>query len=481
LAAVRRRDDGDAKESVMTWTTLTLEVTTPLFNGGADSGGDTVRGTGFRPADDAGVRVASIRGAMRFWFRALVGAATGPDLGELARLERRVFGGAADQGQAEQRPAGEGRPGQDVGGGGAASPLLLRIPRQPAVVPATGSHGFLPAASVPVNQRRRDPSRWLLYLMGQGLADMGNCIIRRPYVAPGDEFELKIGFRHHRDTTAAEQTAIETLAFASLWLTCTYGGIGARTRRGFGGVKIIGADGPLPGPWQEPGAVLSPSLGFYEGLRYLWPEGPLGHSMQAIQVLAGGRRFDMRAAWDGRPPTFPVLSRTHTQAAASGGGVFSDWSGTLVHAGEQFRHFRANKPNIRPDANYQPRIESQEWVDVVHGGDDRFPLGALGLPVVYRDDYIVNVSRGSGSEPPLRRASPLWLRPVGEGDDWRLLSFAFLGEFLPGPDAPGVQLWHQGSRAKELQVTDDDVRQVSGQWISVLQRDGLFSDGDRRE
>jgi CRISPR/Cas system CMR-associated protein Cmr1 (group 7 of RAMP superfamily) len=47
----------------MTWTTLTLQVTTPLFNGGADPDGSA----GFRPEREAGVRVASIRGAMRFW------------------------------------------------------------------------------------------------------------------------------------------------------------------------------------------------------------------------------------------------------------------------------------------------------------------------------------------------------------------------------------------------------------------------------
>ena len=414
---------------------------------------------------------------MRFWFRALAGAATGPDLRTLAGLERRIFGGAADQGQSEQGRTGKG--GADPGS--AASALLLRIPRQPPVVPATGPHRFLPAALVPDRERRRDDSRWLLYLMGQGLADMGKCVIRRPYVAPGEEIKLKIGFRHHRGTTAGEQAAIEALAFASLWLTCAYGGIGARARRGFGGVKIIAAEGPLPGPWQESGAMLSPGLGFYERLRFLWPDGALGPCLQALSALAGGRGFNLRAAWDGRPPSFPVLSRTHTQAAVSGGGVFGNWSSTLMYAGEQFRHFRANKPNTSPDARYEPKIESREWADVVHRGGEHFPLGALGLPVVYRDDYIVNVDRGSGSEGPLRRASPLWLRPVGEGDEWRLLSFAFDGEFLPGPDAPAVHLWHGGSQDRRLQVTDDDVRRVSEQWISVLQRDGSFADGDCRE
>src|SRR5580692_708432 len=130
----------------MTWTTLTLQVTTPLFNGGADPDGSA----GFRPDPEAGIRVASVRGAMRFWFRALAGVLTGPDLPLLAALERRVFGGASDD-------------RQDAGS--AASPVLLRIPRQPAVVPASGPHSFLPSANIPLSARRRDRSRWLLYLM----------------------------------------------------------------------------------------------------------------------------------------------------------------------------------------------------------------------------------------------------------------------------------------------------------------------------
>ena len=72
------------------WITLTLEVTTPLFNGGADPDGTA----GFRPAAEAGVRVASLRGAMRYWFRALAGTIAGPDLALLARMEEAVFGSA---------------------------------------------------------------------------------------------------------------------------------------------------------------------------------------------------------------------------------------------------------------------------------------------------------------------------------------------------------------------------------------------------
>jgi hypothetical protein len=461
----------------MAWTTLTLQVTTPLFNGGADPAG-----TGkIRPAQEAGVRVASIRGAMRFWFRALAGYLTGPDLNLLASLERRVFGGAADAGRA----AG-GDQKADAGRQAVASPLVMRIPDQPPVVPESGPHEFLPPVTMPIRDRRRDPSRWLLYLMGQGLADMGKCVILRPYVDVGEKFKLKIGFRHHDGITAEHQAAIETLAFASLWLTCTYGGIGARTRRGFGGVRIVGVQGPLPGPWQDAEAMLTPDLGYYIQIGddktsgFLWPDDDvLASCLQSISVLDDGREFDPLTAWGGGAPSFPVLSQTHTRAAISD-RIFGNWAETLIYFGEQWRYFRGNKQNANPEAQYEPLIETQEWVDVVHRGYDRFPLGALGLPVVYKGKYVVNVDRGNGSEGPLRRASPLWLRPVGEDNEWLLLSFAFWGEFLPGPDAPGIHLWHDRSQGRQLRVDTADVRHLSEQWIGAMARDGSFSESDRR-
>jgi hypothetical protein len=438
----------------MTWTTVTLQVTTPLFNGGADPDGSA----GFRPDHEAGIRVASIRGAMRFWFRALAGVLTGQNLDLLASLERRVFGGISD------------------GADNTGSPLLLRIPKQPPVVPVSGSHSFLAPRHLSLRDRRQHESRWLLYLMGQGLGDLAGCKVRRPYVDVGQEFQLKLAFRHTAGEDADARNAIEGLAVASLWLMCTYGGVGARTRRGFGGVRVIAAGGPgsdgalpLPDPWREPASLLTPGLAYYEGLTRIWPDGPVAACMRYIAVLAGTRSFD--PAWTG-PPSFPVLSRSHTRAATSG-KTFGDWSETLIHAGGQLRHFRADRANPGGGVRYDPFIETPEWASVIHGDDDHFPLGALGLPVVYKDNYVVNADGENPSEPPRRRASPLWLRAVGAGNRWRLLSFAFQDEFLPPmpADSPGVHLWSGTARGKPLRVTDDDVKRQTDRWIDVLRDD----------
>jgi CRISPR-associated protein Cmr1 len=445
----------------MAWTTLTLEVTTPLFNGGADPDGQH----GFPEETDGGIRVSSIRGAMRFWFRALVGCVTGPDLRLLSRLERRVFGGIV---------------GADQDGEGATqSPLLLRIPRQPPVVPVSGQPSFLPSRGIDLRDRRGDKSRWILYLMGPGLANLSKFELRRPFVEPGETFDLKVGFRHASADPPETRAAIEALAIASLWLSCTYGGVGGRTRRGFGGVRVIAAEGPekgsdlpLPEPWESPASVLTPSLGHYKTLRALWPSAPpISSCMRYIRTLAGGRAFNARGAWEGAAPSFPVLSRTHAQAATSS-RTFSGWEEALIYAGLEFRRFRADTPN--PGARYQPPYETHEWAETVHGPDDHFVLGALGLPVVYRDN-VVNADQAGET---LRRASPLWLRAVGEGGTWQLLSFAFQTQFLG--DGPAVHLWRNQNQGRQLHVTDDDVRRQTGRWITDISEGKTFTVEHRR-
>ncbi|MGH4018061.1 MAG: type III-B CRISPR module RAMP protein Cmr1 [Pseudonocardiaceae bacterium] len=416
----------------MTWTTLHLEVTTPLFNAGAE------------PDDKAGgqpgVRVSSLRGAMRFWFRVLVGGVTGPNLGLLAELEHMVFGDT-----------------------GRSCPVPLRIPAPPPQVKA--------------GMEQMD--RWIVYLLGQGLGDLRASTTIRPYVPPGRKFELKLRLRPllrgRHDNAGAEQCVdpevAAALTLASLWLTCTYGGLGARTRRGFGGLRIVGSDGWLPPPW-TPEAIQTPDLDHYEGMRFLWPDATVGKCLTTLLKTKGG---DTRKAWTS-PPSFPVLHRQHTLAGASGGGVFDNWEHTLRHAGEQLRNFRASRD--APGARYSPPRKTPEWEDVIWGPGDRFPLGALGLPVVFKKNgpEVNAEKRGDGVRrgESLRRASPLWLRAVGSDDEWRLFSFAFLGEFLPGSDGPVVNLRNPGKSAERLRVDTADVRRLAEQWINEMARDGSF-------
>lgn len=419
----------------MPWITLTLQVTTPLFNGGADPSNES----GLRPADEAGIRVASIRGAMRFWFRVLAGTVAGPDLRLLAALESRVFG--------------------DVG---TASPIQLRIPEQPRTT-SNRRPDFLSG----------DMGPWLTYLLGQGLTryDRENhrFELTRSYVDAGEQFAVKLRF-------ADEDAGM--LALAALRLCCLYGGLGARVRRGFGGVRIVRVDGPLPGPWTV-AALRGNGLRDYSGIQAMEPTAELAACREALAGIRDALLAELEDPTSGAPfdgqwmsrPSYPVLSPAWSIAGLSGGDGFEKWQHVLWEAGYQLRYFRAGDDNKSPRANYDPKIETPEWLGVVRGQGDHFPLGALGLPVGYKDGLVVNADRGQEK---LRRASPLWLRAVGAQDDWRLLSFAFLSEFLPGPEAPEVHLWEHSNQRRALRVSDEDVKRQCSQWIRVWRQDKTF-------
>src|SRR5262249_52030198 len=158
-----------------------LEVATPLFNGGAGEG-------------TAELRISSLRGAMRFWFRALAGVGIGNNLKSLTELEKHVFGDT------------------DLG-----SPVRLRVATMPRITNQTKPRWC-----------QGDDGRWIVYLLGQGLGDLRTATLRRPYIEVGEPIAIQLRL--------SGRDPVDALVLASLWLTCALGGLGARTRRGFGGL-----------------------------------------------------------------------------------------------------------------------------------------------------------------------------------------------------------------------------------------------------
>ena len=147
---------------------LSVEVVTPLFLGGAE-----VRG-------EPELRAASIRGALRFWLRALLGGVMGDkDRDGLRRAEAAVFGST------------------DTG----ASPVVVRV---------AGNVQHAPYRPLPHNPKKA--------FSFEG-------------IKPGETFSLELNPR--RPYTSLTPIMLYTTA---LWLLL--GGAGKRSRRGFGTLRL---------------------------------------------------------------------------------------------------------------------------------------------------------------------------------------------------------------------------------------------------
>lgn len=344
-----------------TWTTFTLRVDTPLFSGDLEN-------------DDAAsiVRVPSIRGALRFWYRAVAARYGIRDLIHLAASEAEIFGNTHHR-----------------------SPIRMRISRFPS---STTRKRMMPRWATHAHNGFSGPQ----YLLGQGLWKH-KAGLERPCLPVDAEFELAVRFDDNDDTT--------NRFLAALWAWLTYGGLGARVRRGFGRLSLLDTDGlpdgcrvPLPYPtddvdqqeqrWRE---VLPPEAKVHFTTH--GTEAPPGRGLAPFPSLAD---------WD--------FSASHTTASLEQ---------TLQDLGLSWRHFR--------NAAEATTTATPEWENVVRGDEDDYPVAALGLPVNYfelktRKTATVDLEVDGA---PARRASPVWLTPVRIGDTYAAFTHVFFAELLP--------------------------------------------------
>jgi CRISPR-associated protein Cmr1 len=155
----------------------TFDIITPVFCAGAEQNGG------------ASIRPMSIRGCLRYWYRAIDE--------QFRENEPRIFGAAA------------------AGQGSRASPMVLSV-----VEPCRGNRDFSGKL-----QAHGEDSRGAAYL-GYALYLGEN---RRKGIEPGRQFVL-----HVRERWTGEGDLVRRAWIASIWLLGHLGGIGARSRRALG-------------------------------------------------------------------------------------------------------------------------------------------------------------------------------------------------------------------------------------------------------
>jgi hypothetical protein len=368
----------------MPWHPFTLTIDTPCFLG--QDPPDLERDNELHKRS---FPVASLRGVLRYWFRALVGAHL-DNTDDLYRVESQVFGRAGKRGQ----PDSDDQLVDD-----SQSAVLLR-----STVPVT----YLTP---------RRPPMWfghdnVPYLLGLGLATHRG--LNRGFLDPGTPVHLAVRVRNLSAGVPAD--AVGDLFLASLWAIRTFGGLGARTRRGFGGVSVTM-------PSELPHSAFRPE--------WITDDNPALLSDVLICVAAALTELGAATASPTSLPAFPCFRPGRYILGADRPLRTTDLGAALSVVGDLLQSFRREGEDA-----------TREWDEIVGPFLDGetvnfhstlFENAALGLPVNFqkKDTQLkatVTVEDG-------RRASPLWLRLRPGTSGWTLRPLAFASEFLPGQAA----------------------------------------------
>jgi len=166
-----------------------LESVTPLFIAGADQ----------RSVEGEGLRAPSLRGVLRWWFRALKAT---DNLRELLREEEKVFGSSLVKSRVTVRSGVKGR---------------LKVSERMGL-----NVGF-----DEVNRRVTGEDSGVAYLLmvtAGGVVDAG-----RPFIEPGSRFTVDL---------SCDDKDVLRKVLACFWCAVYLGNFGARARRGAGGLTI---------------------------------------------------------------------------------------------------------------------------------------------------------------------------------------------------------------------------------------------------
>lgn len=229
---------------------------------------------------------------------------------------------------------------------------------------------------------------------------------------------------------------------AALWAWETFGGIGARTRRGFGALACMEIDGILfvPPTVTDVSVKITEYLANY-AVKGVWPLG-VPHLVRSIKIAPNGGRSSADLAWR-----------------------------YLFDGLKKFRQSR------HPDSNQRPYGRSK-WPepDAIRNltGDsaakhrqrrlpfDKFPRAEFGLPIIFQ---FKDANIGDPSQTSLeganhdRLASPLILRPLACAGE----RYVGLAAILHAPTQPpgGLRLkGAPGDPAVSAKLTPSEARQI---------------------
>ena len=400
---------------------LTLKFITPMFGGGTTTR-KAGEGSQFKDCDEVTpVRGASIRGQLRFWWRATSGAWC-KDIKDMREREDALFGRAAKTVDGESR--GPGAVGLLVDSKGLGQPEPRRI--------MTFERGYAQAL---------DNARGLAY--GAFSLAPQREDANRGHTTPGVLHEFRSTSAFSLIITCPEKDREELLLALSAWVA--FGGLGGRTSRGFGRI-----------------ADAADSRELYGANEVLAKVKAKGNALVSdVPHLSADERHYVHAPMDHNGALFEL--QWFRQGRGTGGR----------NKGEQ-----KNRPGRSrwPDADYIRKITNRS--DPNHRQPltsvEKFSKAMFGLPIVFHfqsksdpTDQSLQPHRADGKRME-RMPSALRIAPQEDGKTWFVA--------LQGVCPAAVSLRDETHRQFEL--TDDERKTLQNYAIRNGGHDALFSDVD---
>lgn len=374
------------------------ETITPLYGGGV-SAGEVDRELPIRPS--------AIRGQLRFWWR-LLNALQHANAEALFAAERAIWGGIG-----KQMPV--------------ASKVTVRVEdvSAPDINPAftyvqeNGKYKSTPQPAPGINTYALFPA--------QGSLEKGRYRIKeKPHQIAAEDIQFTLYIQTKTNLSPAQKTGvIEALRW---W--ASFGGVGARTRRGVGAIKV----------------------------RNLEPVTPEEVAAQRGQLALRGSHRVANSAWN--------------EAV------------NCLNAFRQGRGIGRAPGKERPGRSHWPEPDSirRLWGPKAHGHPPKheveglYPRAAFGLPIVY---HFGGGGEPSNPEPVLepdgdveRMASPLILRPYWNGRAYQAAAL-----LLPGWEkATDTRLKFKGTGHSGLETWPDDPALKASQAALINPMDGHGDD-----
>lgn len=174
-----------------------IETITPMFLSGADQ-------------EKVELRAPSIKGLIRYWWRALM---ADPNIDRLKKNESEISGSSDEK----------------TGGGSRFSIRVISDPHFETATTSFPNRNNIHRIMVHSNRQNRDFSINILEYLAYGPFDPSTKKIR-PYIASKSKFDLIIAFT---------DVSIINDVLKTIYVFSLFGGIGSRSRNGFGSFRIL--------------------------------------------------------------------------------------------------------------------------------------------------------------------------------------------------------------------------------------------------